>query len=92
MSGSVVNLFEESGGTVIAGVVYAANNVTVVSDSSITLVTPSVIQAASFYVTVLTPGGTSAYSSSSIFTYSPLVPTVLSVSPTSGSASGELSW
>jgi hypothetical protein len=83
VTGSVVDLFEESSGSEVT-----ATSVAVNSDSSITAITPSVTAAGSYYVTVLTPAGTSAYTSSAIFTYSPLVPTVASISPTTGSHTG----
>ncbi len=89
IAGSVVNFYEESNGTVVSPtVVVPATNVTVVSDTTITIVTPSVTSIGSYYLTVLTPAGSSAYTSAAIFSFQPLVPTVASISPSSGPTSG----
>jgi IPT/TIG domain len=66
----------------------AATSFTVNSDTQITAVAPA-HAAGTVDVTVTTSHGTSATSSSDNFTYFVLVPAVTSVSPNSGSISGE---
>jgi uncharacterized membrane protein len=63
----------------------AAAKFTVDSDSQITAVSPA--GSGTVHVTVTTPGGTSAPSKADLFTYPP-PPSVTSINPTSGPASG----
>jgi IPT/TIG domain-containing protein/BACON domain-containing protein len=63
----------------------AASDFTVNSDTQITAVSPA--GSGTVHVTVITPGGTSATSTADRFTYV-VVPTVTSISPTSGPATG----
>jgi hypothetical protein len=89
VTGAVVNLTEESGGSVARpSVVLAASSVTVSSDTSLTAVSPGVTTGTTYFVTVTTPKGTSATTTSAVFTYSPLVPVVAFVSPTAGTVAG----
>jgi hypothetical protein len=67
-------------------VVLGATSVSVVSDSVITAVSPAVTSGTTYFVTVTTPSGTTAYGPT--FTYSPLVPTVASITPTLGPVAG----
>ena len=62
-------------------------SVVVVSATEITVHSPSHIGAGTVNVTVITPGGTSVTSPADQFTYEP-APTVTTISPTSGPASG----
>ena len=71
-----------TGATVVAFGTTLATNLTVVSDSLITVSSPAGI-AGTVDVTVTTPGGTSATSSADLFTYV-LAPTVTGLSPTGG--------
>jgi IPT/TIG domain/Viral BACON domain len=66
----------------------AASSVTVNSDTQITVVSPA--GSGTVHVTVTTPGGTSATSKADRFTYLvvPPIPTLTSISPTSGPATG----
>ena len=59
----------------------------VTSPTTITAVAPAVTAAGTSYVRVTTPAGTSATGAASAFTYFLLVPTVSTVSPSSGSIS-----
>jgi hypothetical protein len=89
VNGSTVSFIEESGGLPTGdNVVLSAGSVTVNSASSITAVSPAVIAGLTYFVTVTTPTGSSAAGSSSIFTYTAIVPTVTSISPSTGSISG----
>ena len=87
--GASVGFIEESGGTATSPLVeFFASNVTATSNTSITAVTPGVTVATTYFVVVTAPGGTSTYPTTNIFTFSPLVPTVGTISPTFGPASG----
>ncbi len=78
---------EESGGSVSSpSVILGATNVSVVSDSAITAVSPAIVAGTTYYVTVRTPTGTSSYGP--VFTYSTLVPVVSSISVTAGTSAG----
>jgi hypothetical protein len=69
VTGTTVNFVEESGGTPSsANVILEATGVVVVGPTTITAVVPTVSSGASYFVTVTTPAGTSAYGP--IFTYS----------------------
>jgi hypothetical protein len=69
VSGTTVNFVEESGGTPSsANVILEATGVVVVGPTTISAVVPTVTSGASYFVTVTTPAGTSAYGP--IFTYS----------------------
>jgi hypothetical protein len=89
---TTVNLIQESGGTPVVGnVIVPGTNVVVNSSTSITFVTPPVISGSAYFVAVTTPGGTNAYSSSDVFTYASVAPTVTgysTTSPTTGSTAG----
>jgi hypothetical protein len=64
----------------------AGSIVNVISDTQITATSP--IGCGTVDVTVTTPGGTSATSTADQFTYTYPLPTVTSISPTSGPAAG----
>ncbi len=66
----------------------AASSFTVNSDAQITAVSPA--GSGTVHVTVTTPGGTSATSNADQFTYrvAPPIPTLTSISPTSGPVAG----
>lgn len=85
-----VNFVQESGGTPHSNVVVQAptNSVSVNgSGTSVTATTPSVISGTTYFVTVSTPSGTSAYGP--VFTFNPVTsPTVTSVTPSSGATTG----
>jgi hypothetical protein len=76
-SGSIVTFVPTGGGTSLQ-----ASNITVVSGTQITAVSPGVTSPSSYYVEVTTSAGTS--SAGPTFTYQALVPTVLSISPNTG--------
>ena len=61
-------------------------SVTFTSSTSISVTTPIMTTAATYYVVVATPNGTSLYGPQ--FTFQPVSPTMRSLSPTTGSASG----
>jgi len=88
---TTVNFVEEPGiNGVSPNVILPATNVTVVSSTSVTATSPAVTAGTQYYVTVTTPGGTSA-DSLPVFTYSLVAPTVTAfnpTSPTSGTTSG----
>ena len=92
VAGSTVDFLEESNGVpasdnVVLSVPVA--NVTVNGPSSITAIAPAVTEGATYYVTVTTPAGTSAYNSANgVFTYQPTAPTVTGISPNSGLVGG----
>ena len=70
VSGSTVQFVEESGGSPTTdNVVLTAKGVTWKSANLITVVAPPVTEGSTYFVTVTTPAGTSAYSASDIFTY-----------------------
>jgi hypothetical protein len=69
VTGSTVNFVEETGSTPSsANVILEATNVVVNSPTSISAQVPAVTSGASYFVTVTTPSGTSAYGP--IYTYS----------------------
>jgi hypothetical protein len=86
---TTVNFVEESGGTPVGDnyiTTVPASQVTVNSASTTaTAATPAVTEGTTFYVTVTTPGGTSPYNSSAVFTYSAVAPSVTSIN-TGGNA------
>jgi hypothetical protein len=85
--GATVNFTEESGGSAVSPtVVVGGTNVAVSSDTSMSAVSPPITVGTTYFVTVTTPTGTSSYGP--VFTYSPLVPTVASISVTSGPVAG----
>jgi hypothetical protein len=89
--GAAVDFVEESGGfpandNVVLSAPTAA--VTVNGPSSITAIAPAVTEGSTYYVTVTTPTGTSAYSANDVFTYQPVAPTVTGISPNSGLIGG----
>ncbi len=89
---STVNFVEESGGAPASdNTVLPASNVVFNSSTSLTAVSPEVIEGTTYFVTVTTPTGTSAYTyngTGQIFTYSLIAPTVTGISPTSGLSAG----
>ena len=89
-TGTTVNFVEESGGSpaVDNTIVQATKGVVVNSSTSITALTPPVTEGTTYYVTVTTPTGTSAYNTNAVFTYSPVAPTVTSISPAIGTIAG----
>ncbi|HEY5104760.1 MAG TPA: IPT/TIG domain-containing protein [Acidimicrobiales bacterium] len=69
VNGTTVNLIQETGATPSpANVLLEASGVVVVGPTTMTAVVPTVTSGASYFVTVTTPAGTSAYGP--IFTYS----------------------
>jgi hypothetical protein len=89
VTGATVKFTEESGGSPVSpNVVLAATSVTVGSDTSLTAVSPAVTAGTTYFITVTTAKGTSAYTSNAVFTYSGLVPVVAFVSPAVGPTSG----
>jgi Tfp pilus assembly protein PilX len=89
--GAAVDFVEESGGVpandnVVLSV--PTTGVTVNGPSSITAIAPAVTEGSTYYVTVTTPTGTSAYSANDVFTYQPAPPTVTGISPNSGLIGG----
>jgi hypothetical protein len=88
-SGAVVNFTEETGGVPVSGnVVVAATSTAINSGTSITATTPAITAGATYFVTVTTPGGTTAYGSSEVFTFVPPVPTITNLSAISGPPAG----
>jgi hypothetical protein len=89
---TTVNFVEESGGTPVGDNYVAsvpASQVTVNSTSTqITAPTPGVTEGTTYYVTVTTPGGTSPYNSSAVFTYSAVAPSVTSINTGGNSTPG----
>ncbi|HXZ82225.1 MAG TPA: IPT/TIG domain-containing protein [Acidimicrobiales bacterium] len=90
-----VNFVEESGGVPTSdNVVLSATNVAVNSSTSITALSPPMTEGSTYYVTVTTPTGTSAYCASgtnctsNVFTNSPVAPTVTGISPATGTIAG----
>lgn len=88
-TGAVVTFTEESGGTPVSPAVTATgSDLSITSSTSLSVVTPAVSAAGSYFVTVTTTGGTSTESTSYVISLTGLIPTVSSVSPSSGSHSG----
>ncbi len=92
---TTVNFVEETNGvksspSVIVPV--SASLITVLSDTTMTVVAPPVNVGTTYWVEVTTPGNTtnipSTSSQSDVFYYAPLTPTVNTVSPTTGPLSG----
>lgn len=66
-------------------VVIPATNVTVTNANTLTATSPAITTTGTaYYVAVTTPGGTSAHSPASNFSYAPVNPTVTSLSPSTG--------
>jgi hypothetical protein len=66
-------------------VIIPATNVTVTSPTTLTATSPAITTTGTaYYVAVTTPGGTSAHTPASNFSYAPVKPTVASVSPNTG--------
>ena len=91
VAGAAVDFVEESGGVpandnVVLSV--PTTGVTVNGASSITAAAPAVTEGTTYYVTVTTPTGTSAYSANDVFTYQLVAPTVTGISLTSGLVGG----
>jgi hypothetical protein len=89
VTGATVNFVEESGGVPTSdNTVLSASSVAVNSSTSITTVSPAMIEGSMYFVTVTTPSGTSAYSASDIFTNQMAVPTITGLSPATGTIAG----
>ena len=91
VSGATVNFVEASGNPLApSGNVILPATVTAVGANSITARSPAVIVGTTYFVTVTTPGGTSAYSANDVFTYSAtsVVPAISSISTKAGSTFG----
>ncbi len=91
VAGAAVNFIEESGGVPASDNVVLsvpAANVTVNGPGSIAVLAPAATEGSTYYVTVTTSTGTSAYSTNDVFTYSPVAPTVAGISPNSGLIGG----
>lgn len=91
VTGTTVNFIEESGGTPVSdNVVLPATGVTVNGPTSLTVAAPAATEGTTYFVTVTTATGNSAYSTSGndVFTYSPVAPTITAVSPASGGIAG----
>jgi hypothetical protein len=86
-TGATVAFVQEAFGIVV-GPTLSAQPVVLVSPTTITAYTPTMVAGAQYFVTVTTPGGTSAYNPNAVFTYSPSVSVVTNVSPNSGSVGG----
>ncbi len=66
-------------------VIIPASNVNVTSATTLTATSPAITTTGTaYYVAVTTPGGTSAHTTASNFSYAPVKPTVTSLSPTTG--------
>ena len=89
VTGATVNFVEESGGVPTSdNVVLPAQSVAVNSPTTITAVSPAMIEGSMYFVTVTTPSGTSAYSANDVFTTTTVVPTVTGLSPATGTIAG----
>ena len=76
-AGSTVSFVEESGGTPASDnevLVVPKANVTVNSSTSISAIAPSIIEGSTYYVTVTTLNGTSAYGASDVYAYTAVAP------------------
>lgn len=76
--------FTEVGGVTIGGL--PATNVTVLSNTSLTCITPAQSYLGPLSVVVATAGGTNV--GNTLFTYALLTPTVSAISPNSGTSAG----
>ena len=66
-------------------VIIAATNVTVTSATTLTATSPAITTTGTaYYVAVTTPGGTSAHTTASNFSYGAVKPTVTNLSPNTG--------
>jgi hypothetical protein len=89
LSTAVVKFVQETGGTPVSGgATLNGAYVNVISSTSMTVVTPGVTTGTTYFITVKTTSGTSPNSANNVFTFSPLVPTVSAVSPSSGPNAG----
>jgi hypothetical protein len=89
VTGTTVNFVEESGGVPTSdNTVLSAQSEAVNSSTSITAVSPAIIEGSMYFVTVTTPSGTSAYSANDVFTTTTVVPTVTGLSPATGAIAG----
>jgi hypothetical protein len=90
ISGASVHFVEEEGNSpVTGGLTVAAPFVSVTKSTSITAVSPGVTKQDTYFVTVTTPAGTSAYNATNgVFTYEALYPNVFTISPSSGPTAG----
>jgi IPT/TIG domain-containing protein len=89
--GSTVSFIEESGGTPASDnevLVVPASSVTVTSSTSITATAPAAIEGSTYFVTVTTLKGTSAYGSNDVFSYTPVAPVITAISPNVGTIAG----
>ena len=89
VAGTTVNLVEEAGGVVAPGnTVLQATSVVVGSGSSISAISPPVIEGSTYFVTVTTPTGTSAYTGSAVLAYSAKAPVLSGMTPSGGATAG----
>jgi hypothetical protein len=91
VTGTTVSFIEESGGTPVTdNVVLPATGVTVNGPTSLTVAAPAATEGTTYFVTVTTATGNSAYSTTGndVFTYSLVAPTITGVSPASGGIAG----
>ena len=91
----LVKFVQESGGTPVSGGVTVSCHVglppcqvNVLSSTTMTVVSPGIVTGTTYFITVTTPYGLSPTSANDVFTFSPLVPTVSSVSPNAGPDAG----
>jgi hypothetical protein len=88
-TGTTVNFVEESGGSPASdNTIMQATGVVINSSTSITADAPTVTEGTTYFVTVTTPTGTSAYNTNAIFTYSVVAPIVTNISPAIGTIAG----
>jgi hypothetical protein len=86
-TGATVTFVQELAGIAVGPQLAAAPG-SLVSPTSITASTPTMTPGAQYFVTVMTSGGTSAYNSNDVFTYSPQVSTIINITPNSGPKAG----
>lgn len=85
--GTTVNFVEEFAGVPVSdNTVLPATNVVVSGPTKLTADVPTVTEGTTYFITVTTPTGTSAYSGSDVFTYTQVTPTISSVTTSSGGA------
>jgi hypothetical protein len=83
---TTVNFLEETGGTPTSDNVVLTATPSTVTSTSVTVSTPAVIEGTTYFVTVTTPGGTSAQGP--VFTYQSVAPTITGISQNTGATTG----
>jgi hypothetical protein len=83
---TTVDFVEETGGNPTSDNVVLSATPSAVTSTSITVSTPGVIEGTTYFVTVTTPGGTSAQSQ--VFTYQSVAPTITGISQNTGATTG----